>query len=49
MRIDNLQSYLNWFVYLFRVKGAADRWPKMNRILRHLVLTDATYKRAPKQ
>ena len=49
MRIDNLQSYLNWFVYLFRVKGAADRWPKMNRILRHLVLTDTTYKRASRQ
>jgi len=49
MRIDNLQSYLNWFVYLFRVKGAADRWPKMNRILRHLVLTDTTYKRVSKQ
>ena len=25
MRMDNLQSYLNWFVYLFRVKGAVDR------------------------
>ena len=49
MRTDNLQSYLNWFVYLFRVKGATDRWPKMNRILRHLVLTDTTYKRASKQ
>ena len=49
MRIDNLQSYLNWFVYLFRVKGAADRWSKMNRILRHLVLTDTTYKRVSKQ
>lgn len=45
MRMDNLQSYLNWFVYLFRVKGAADRWPKMGRILRHLVLTDIQYKR----
>lgn len=45
MRMDNLQSYLNWFVYLFRVKGAADRWPKMERILRHLVLTDIQYKR----
>ncbi len=49
MRIDSLQSYLNWFVYLFRVKGAAERWPKMNRILWHLVLTDTTYKRASKQ
>ena len=45
MRMGNLQSYLNWFVYLFRVKGAADRWPKMERILRHLVLTDVQYKR----
>lgn len=45
MRISNLQSYLNWFVYLFRVKGATDRWPKMSRILRHLVLTDIQYKR----
>ena len=49
MRIENLQSYLNWFVYLFRVKGAADRWPKMNRIFRHLVLTDVTYKRLSNQ
>ena len=45
MRMVNLQSYLNWFVYLFRVKGASDRWPKMSRILRHLVLTDVQYKR----
>ena len=45
MKMDNLQSYLNWFVYLFRVKGAADQWPKMDRILRHLVLTDIQYKR----
>ena len=45
MRMDNLPSYLNWFVYLFRVKGAADRWSKMERILRHLVLTDVQYKR----
>lgn len=45
MRMDNLQSYLNWFVYLFRVKGAVDRWPKISRILRHLILTDVQYKR----
>jgi len=45
MRMENLQSYLNWFVYLFRVKGAAERWPKMERILRHLVLADVQYKR----
>ena len=45
MRMTNLQSYLNWFVYLFRVNGARDKWPKMERILRHLVLTDCQYKR----
>lgn len=45
MRTINLQSYLNWFVYLFRVKGNTDKWPKMDRILRHLVLNDTQYKR----
>ena len=45
MRMTNLQSYLNWFVYLFRVKGAVDQWPKMDRILRHLILFNGTYKR----
>ncbi|WP_338176009.1 transposase [Solobacterium moorei] len=45
MRMTNLQSYLNWFVYLFRVKGAVELWPKMDRILRHLILFNGTYKR----
>ena len=29
-RLDpkNLQSYLNWFVYLFRVRQAEEKWPK---------------------
>jgi len=36
MDLDNLQSYLNWFVYLFRVKGNTDKWPKLERIMRHL-------------
>ena len=45
MRKENLQSYLNWFVYLFRVKGNTDKWPKNERILRHLILTDVQYKR----
>ena len=26
MRMTNLKSYLNRFVYLFRVKGTAERW-----------------------
>jgi transposase-like protein len=45
MRMNNLQSYLNWFVYLFRVKAAKDRWPKIPRILRHLILCDVRYSR----
>lgn len=45
MRMKNLQSYLNWFVYLFRVKENVDIWPKMDRILRHVILSDVQYKR----
>lgn len=45
MRMTNLQSYLNWFIYLFRVKGAVEQCPKMDRILRHLILFNGTYKR----
>lgn len=45
MRKENLQDYLNWFVYLFRVKKSVDKWPKMERILRHLVLNENKYTR----
>lgn len=38
MDTQNLQSYLNWFVYLFRVKRDNERYPKVERIMRHLVL-----------
>lgn len=40
MDIHNLQSYLNWFIYLLRVKTYEERWPKTERILRHLLLTN---------
>ena len=40
----NLQSYLNWFVYLFRVRQAEDIWPKTARVVRHLLVPDATYR-----
>ena len=40
----NLQSYLNWFVYLFRVRQAEGRWPKTARVVRHLLMTDAHYR-----
>lgn len=40
----NLQSYLNWYVYLFRVHQAEDKWPKTARVVRHLLMTDARYR-----
>ena len=45
MNINNLQSYLNWFIYLQRVKAAEDIWPKNERILRHLILSSDKFKR----
>lgn len=45
MKTSNLQSYLNWFVYLFRVKKSDEKWPKIPRLLRHLVLTETQFKR----
>lgn len=41
---SNLQSYLNWFVYLFRVHQAEEKWPKTARVVRHLMMADATYR-----
>ena len=45
MNLTNLQSYLNWFIYLQRVKRDGDKWPKNERILRHLLLSNAQRKR----
>ncbi len=45
MRMENLQSYLNWFVYLFRIKRDDEKYPKVERVIRHLLLTDAQYVR----
>lgn len=44
MKPDNMQSYLNWYVYLFRVNQARDRWPETERVVRHLLMTDATFR-----
>lgn len=44
MKPENLQSYLNWYVYLFRVKQAKEKWPKTERVVRHLIMTDASYR-----
>ena len=40
----NLQSYLNLYVYLFRVKRDDRRWPKVARVVRHLLMADARFR-----
>lgn len=45
MSTEYMPSYLNWFVYLYRVKSAKEKWPTIPRILRHLILTETTFKR----
>ena len=44
MKKDNIQSYLNWFVYLFRVRRDEEKWPKTARVLRHLLMSNAYYR-----
>ncbi len=44
MKKSNLQSYLNWFVYLFRVRRDEGKWPKTARVLRHLLMSDSRYR-----
>lgn len=50
MNRENLQSYLNWFAYAFRVKRDGEKWPETARVIRHLLMTNASYRslRAPK-
>ena len=44
MKPENLQSYLNWFVYLFRVRRDKGKWPEVERVVRHLMIADATFR-----
>lgn len=44
MKKENLGSYLNWFVYLFRVRRDEGKWPKTARVLRHLLMSDSHYR-----
>lgn len=39
-----LQSYLNLCVYLFRVKRDDEKWPKLERVVRHLLMTDPRFR-----
>ena len=41
MSPENLQSYLNWFVYLFRASQAKDKLPETKRVVRHLLQVEA--------
>ena len=38
----NLQAYLDWYVYLFRVNQARDRLDQTARVVRHILMADAT-------
>lgn len=42
---ENLQSYLNLYVYFFRVKRDDERWPKIARVVRHLLMAEARFRR----
>ena len=44
MKPKNRRSYLNWYVYLFRVKRQGGEWPETERVLRHLMMTDAHFR-----
>jgi transposase-like protein len=45
MKSDNLQAYLDWFVYLHRVHRDEMKWPVEERVVRHLALSNGTYLR----
>lgn len=40
----NMQSYLDLYVYFFRVKRDDEKWPKIARVVRHLVMTEARFR-----
>jgi len=44
MKPVNLQSYLNWYVYLFRVNMAREKWPEMARVVRHLLMAETHFR-----
>lgn len=42
---ENLQPCLNLYVYFFRVKRDDERWPKIARVVRHLLMAEARFRR----
>jgi hypothetical protein len=35
---------VDWYVYLFRVNQAQDKWPKTERAVRHLLMAKTQYR-----
>ena len=33
-----------WYVYLFRVNQAQERWPKTERVVHHLLMAETQYR-----
>ena len=42
---ESLQSCLNLYVCFFRVKRDGGRWPKIARVVRHLLMAEARFRR----
>ena len=40
----NLQAYPDWYACLFRVNRARDRWDPTTRVVRYILMADATYR-----
>lgn len=49
MDLKYLQSCPSWYAYLFRVKQAEERWPKVEGVLRHPFMADATFRSSRKR
>jgi hypothetical protein len=45
MKSENLQAYLEWFIYLHRLHKDKERWSVEERVVRHLALSSGTYLR----
>ena len=44
MDMRNMQSYLNWYVYLFRVNQERDSWEPTARVVRHMLMREMTFR-----
>lgn len=44
MLTRNLQAYLDWYAYLFQTNQSRYRWDPTARVVRHILMADATYR-----